>query len=442
MLDIRKVGSHLGRSRHESGWVVKTGKQVKKWRGFYHVYAKTGDGREKRLRRKVLLGTCEELTKGAAEDKLREHIRQSRGERVVIGPGTTVGDLCDRWFEMKKANWSEANQKTVRAVFESLIKPAIGSFEVGRIEAEDLKALVDGLPKRQWKTPKGGNRAGVSDSYARKTITYLRSVFDYAVEKDLITKNPARRQVVKLKTPLAARKPLKKVLAPEDGERILAQLDTGEDRLIIRVALVCALRPSEIFALKRNDVDLVDGSVRVDESLDRKRNLKAPKTESSKATIPVAPKLKEELAKWMKAHPGNLDDLLFPNRDGRPKNRQNELNRMLKPAALRAGLGNKVTFQMLRRTFATHAQGKGNLKDVQAQMRHSKPDVTAGVYMQAIPEQQRQTVQAVEDTLFGSAQRPTIRSHSRTKPSTSAGRNRTDLPSLTEGRTGRRRPRA
>jgi integrase len=201
------------------------------------------------------------------------------------------------------------------------------------------------------------------------------------------------------------------------------------------------MRPGEIFALKRNDVDLVDGSIRVDESLDLKRNLKAPKTESSNAKIPVTPKLKDELENWMETHPGNPDDLLFPNREGRPRNPKNVLNRMLKPAGLRAGLG-KVTFQMLRRTFATHAQNKGNLKDVQAQMRHSKPDVTAGIYMQAIPEQQRQTVQAVEDTLFGSAHRPTSRSHSRRKPSTSEGRNRTDLPSLTDGRTGRRLPRA
>jgi hypothetical protein len=42
--------------------------------------------------------------------------------------------------------------------------------------------------------------------------------------------------------------------------------------------------------------------------------------------------LQKELKDWMRGHPGEPEDLLFPNRNGRPKNRQNELNRMLKPA--------------------------------------------------------------------------------------------------------------
>ncbi|MGD1097337.1 MAG: tyrosine-type recombinase/integrase [Bryobacteraceae bacterium] len=92
--------------------------------------------------------------------------------------------------------------------------------------------------------------------------------------------------------------------------------------------------------------------------------------------------------------------MLFPNRDGRPKNRQNELNRMLKPAAARAGLGN-VTFQMLRRTYSTLSQTTSGLKDIQAQMRHARPDTTAGIYMQTIPAQQADSVRLLEEMMFG-----------------------------------------
>ncbi len=62
------------------------------------------------------------------------------------------------------------------------------------VEPEDLKALVDGLPERGWKTPTGGNRTGVSDSYAR---------------------NAAR-----------AKKPLKNFLPPDAGEWISAPGDS------------------------------------------------------------------------------------------------------------------------------------------------------------------------------------------------------------------------
>jgi integrase len=73
---------------------------------------------------------------------------------------------------------------------------------------------------------------------------------------------------------------------------------------------------------------------------------------------------------------------------------------MLKPAAERAGLGN-VTFQMLRRTFSTLAQKTAGVKDIQAQMRHARPDTTAAIYMQPIPAQQAQAVHAFEELIFG-----------------------------------------
>ena len=55
------------------------GKRVKKWRGYDHVYATLPDGTEKWFRRKVTLGKCADMNKGAAEDRLKEHIRAARG---------------------------------------------------------------------------------------------------------------------------------------------------------------------------------------------------------------------------------------------------------------------------------------------------------------------------------------------------------------------------
>lgn len=161
--------------------------------------------------------------------------------------------------------------------------------------------------------------------------------------------------------------------------------------------MMCALRPNEIYALRRDDVG--GCFLRIDESLDRRRNAKDPKTESSKGNVFMPPRLERELSDWLQAHPGKPSDLIFPNRDGKPRNRHNELNRMLKPAAKRAGLGN-VTFQILRRTFSTQAQKRAGLKDIQAQMRHASPNTTAAIYMQSIPAQQRQALIAFEELVF------------------------------------------
>lgn len=232
MIDVRSIGRHLGRSRHENGWVKRVGKRVKKWRGYYHVYVEHPDGTEKRTRRKTTLGNCADLTKGEAENMLREHIRLARGQRITSG-GATVAALCDEYVRMRKGDWSEANFKTVQSVFDKLIKPVIGAVEVKQVAAVDLKSLMNGLTERAWKTPKGHSRSGVSLSYAKKARSYLRGVFDYAVSQNLIPRNPARDSVVMLRVPIGIRKPSKKYLEIEDLPKLLSQLN-AEDHLVIQ----------------------------------------------------------------------------------------------------------------------------------------------------------------------------------------------------------------
>ncbi|HUG80613.1 MAG TPA: hypothetical protein VML01_03050 [Bryobacterales bacterium] len=63
----------------------------------------------------------------------------------------------------------------------------------------------------------------------------------------------------------------------------------------------------------------------------------------------------------------------------------NYLQRFLRPVAENIGIPG-LTFQALRRTFATLVQGKGSVKDAQAQMRHAHAATTLGIYTQAIPD--------------------------------------------------------
>ena len=56
----------------------------------------------------------------------------------------------------------------------------------------------------------------------------------------------------------------------------------------------------------------------------------------------------------------------------------------LKPIAKAAGLEG-VTFQALRRTFATLMQKCGTIKAAQAQVRHASAALTLGTYMQTLP---------------------------------------------------------
>ena len=61
----------------------------------------------------------------------------------------------------------------------------------------------------------------------------------------------------------------------------------------------------------------------------------------------------------------------------------------------------EVTIHALRRTCATLLKQDGDLKDVQSHLRHSRPGITADVYIAEIPRQVRLAVAALERRLRG-----------------------------------------
>jgi integrase len=74
---------------------------------------------------------------------------------------------------------------------------------------------------------------------------------------------------------------------------------------------------------------------------------------------------------------------------------ENWLRRRVKPIAVALGITVPINFQVMRRTFATNAQGHGNAKDVQTHLRHTDIATTLDVYTQPIDANVRRLVNAV-----------------------------------------------
>jgi integrase len=96
------------------------------------------------------------------------------------------------------------------------------------------------------------------------------------------------------------------------------------------------------------------------------------------------------------------DELIFPSEKGTPMRPENWLRRRVKPFAKAAGIAVPVNFRVLRRTFATNAQGHGNPKDVLAHLRHTDIGTTLNEYTQSISERVRKLVNAVADDVMSS----------------------------------------
>jgi integrase len=203
--------------------------------------------------------------------------------------------------------------------------------------------------------------AGASRSKLSKLLLYLRNILDHAVMKELISANPARNPGYRLKA--KSRKTVSgRYLSMEECQHLLS-VASGADHLAFRILIQLGLRSKELFALRRNDV--AKDTLRIDEAIVEGASATV-KTEASEATVYIPPDLQMELRCWLEALSGDPRAWLFPSPKGLPRESQNYLNRVSKPAAIRArvGLFNRKTrkgeevessdanFQVLRRTCA------------------------------------------------------------------------------------------
>lgn len=87
------------------------------------------------------------------------------------------------------------------------------------------------------------------------------------------------------------------------------------------------------------------------------------------------------------------ENLVFQSvRTGRPMRDNNILARFIKPVARKCGLG-FVNWRCLRTSHATWLKMAGaDVKDAQAQLRHSRASTTLDFYQQFVPEAQKRVV--------------------------------------------------
>jgi integrase len=393
----------MSRERFQRGSLKKVGKTRKKWRGRWHIYLKGPDGSEKLCKREKILGLVSELTKAEAQEKLDSEIKASTNQITGNLPADlTIRQLWDRYAGLKSASWGTATRHAVASIFagqsQKKTRPSvlslIGARPVRDVTRGPLQDLLNTMALR-----------GDSYSAVKKARTYLNAMLDYARDERLITDNPARK--LQLPTRLL-RAPCERFYTLDEVRRLLSNAH-GREHLVLRIFINCGLRPGELFALREDDIE--PGQLRIDEAIKEvergDRRIGETKTTGSRAYVGISKGLQEELDIWIQARRQQqpyhskttsvFSDLLFPSETGTTFRLGNYLKRYLKPLAKKAGIPD-MTYQALRRTCATHFQKHGKPRDIQAQLRHSKLEMT-GRYVKEIPDQVRAAVERMDREL-------------------------------------------
>jgi integrase len=383
---------------HQKGWVRLRGR---KWYGYFRrTELDPGTSQSKLNVAQVILGLKSEMSKYEAREKLEREIArlggQSTGDQSVVnGSVTFEWFVLNRYLPLKEADWREETAKVKKHLIQADL---VDTFGDARLENIDKFALQTHL-----------NRLAQTRSRDRvlQVRAYLQAIFAEAVDQDFIGKDPART----IKVPAHLKETDKTVLSWNQLRAVLSRLER-RDRILLELEMTNALRPSELFGLKWKCFDPAASSIKIEETTYKGKIRSWGKTKGSLTTIPIASDLAEELLAWRKQcreeqrqkkhwHGPTADDpegFIFPGRNGGFIDSSNYRKRVLQRFAKELELP-KLTFQVIRRTIATLARKKGDVKDVQGVLRHSRTATTTDVYMQHLPEGVRATVNSIHQEL-------------------------------------------
>ena len=384
------------------------------WYGYYNTYFwdETQDPPVRvRKQKAVKLGPAEgrgKLTKSDAYVALAKEISKAQGSSAepARDGSTTLEQFSEtRWLPLREGTLRKGSKDSLNQRLKIIYK----QFGSKRLDQLDKVALQNWLNNMALK---------YSDGMVKHFKFYLNSILEEAVEQEYLSKNPAK----KLEMPRTKRVS-KEVLTIEQLKAVLAELKSPYD-LIVKVAVACAFRPSELLALRWKDLDVETKTFIIRESIYRgelrpyTKTTEADETDESLLTVPIPEALVEALLdyrgtdvregkryKVVSTEPKIVidmfmgdDNFIFHNlENGNYLGKENILFRVFDPIEKKLNL--KLNFQVLRRTAATLAQHKGSVKDVQSLLRHRQADISANVYMQALPESARKMQSSVYEDL-------------------------------------------
>lgn len=329
-------------------------------------------------RRAETLGTCNTMTKAAAEEKLHEIIQRVNEQSGAVEyrlQGYTR-QVVFPWYER---TWKPSTATTTEDRIDHHILKELGNKKLSWFNRTVLQDFLDEKAK-----------TGLSHATLAHLRWDLRQIFRMAVNDGLIARNPAEL----LHTPQGARRE-RRVLTIEQARWMLSTLGLRE-RLIVKLAGVCGMRPGEIVGLQWND--LTTEGLRITRGIYR-GVIQTPKTHHSVRTVAISTTIRQDLETWRTIAPQNTDGWMFPSETGKtPLWANNAWYDKIRPTLSQAGLG-WVNYQVLRRSAVSLLNANGADSTIVAAQCGHTVDVSLNTYNKVGIERQQAAIQNLDDTL-------------------------------------------
>jgi integrase/recombinase XerD len=222
---------------------------------------------------------------------------------------------------------------------------------------------------------------GRSPSCLNKYLSHLRGLLDYAWRSGRSDRNVLDG----FNLQDAKQRKAPRVLTVEEARSIIKASPGGSfterrNRVILLLLYGCGLRTGELCDLNVPDVDRERGELIVHKGKG-----------DTQRVIPIPEGVQPELWAYLLDRGGKRGPL-FRTEHEKTRIRLSDVCRIVREAALRAGIQWKVTPRTLRHSYATHLMDRGvDLAVISSLMGHRSPTET-GVYLHVLPGRPKQAV--------------------------------------------------
>lgn len=305
---------------------------------------------------------------------------------------------ADAWFEywineVKGDNIRLTTKGNYRKYWKNNISPLIGTMELKDITPMHCQRILNHLNERH------------KMSTIRTHRTFMWSVFECAVENDLIEKNPVRRSV---RATGGEKTEGRESLTVEEQKVFLLGAEKSAYYNEYAFVLQTGIRVGELIALKWSDIDFKNRKLRIRRSASEipKQGfvIGEPKTKSGYREIPLTEEAinilcrQKEKNAQKKIIPIQYADYVFLNRNGNLI-QKSAYNQGIYIICDRLGIKH-FSMHVLRHTFATRCIESGmQPKTLQAILGHSKIDMTMNLYVHVTEAHKAKEMELIEHKL-------------------------------------------
>ena len=340
----------------------------------------------------------------------KEKLVQMEQQPFSVCESITVDEWYRKWLDVYKKNAvRESTFRLYKDTYNRLISPTLGKMQLRDVRKIHVQKLINDLAEQK----------NYSWQVLDKVRRILNDMYGRAIEDDLAIKNPVR----------GVRIPKEKSesyhVLSKDEQALFFETAAGTfyDNLI-NVAVNTGLRPGEMFALTKNDIDMKKKVIHVRKTLlyaqfegesQKTFRFGPPKTKSSVRDVPINSICEKYLYRQMTLK-NMLDrkfpkedefaDLLFVTKLNTPINVQIQNDAIRRIINMRNDMLDDIEKlpvfggHTFRHTFATRCLEAGvKPKTIQSYLGHASLEMTMNLYVHTTETVKQEEIELLEQNI-------------------------------------------